>query len=334
VPPEFAASRDRLRALRPRLLRLLVVWSQLQPSPEAPPDWAKPADGCLRGRPPCAPFGGIRDQLRAAREAGLEVVVTILGVPEWAAAPETGCEREETSPTSRRVANLDAYRALVRSLLAEAARERVELRWWSPWNEPNHPAFANPQRGRCDADAPTSADDNYVPLVRALRDELTAAPGDQGLVIGEVAGLEERRDTLTGAAEFAAALPDEVVCAADVWAQHAYVEVRDEGDLAGDVQPPGSAGMLRRVEAALDRPACRRSTPLPIWITETGVDPEAGARGCRAMATALRRWSDDPRVAAAFQYTYRADTEYDVGLEDAGLDEVRPAYAAWRDERC
>jgi hypothetical protein len=334
VAPGFTAARDRLAALRPELLRVLVVWSQLQPSPEAAPDWDKPADGCLRGRPPCAPFAGIRDQLRAAREADLEVVITILGAPEWAAAPASGCERDDTPATARRVVDLDAYRALVRSLLAEAGREGVELRWWSPWNEPNHPAFLNPQRERCDPDAPTTADDAYVPLVRALREELTAAPGDQGLVIGEVAGIEDRRDTITAAAEFAAALPDEVVCAADVWAQHAYVEVRDEGDLAGDVQPPGSGPMLRRVAAALDRPACGREEPLPIWITETGVDPEAGRAGCRAMAQALERWSDDPQVAAAFQYTYRADTEFDVGLADAALGEVRPAYAAWAGEPC
>src|SRR5439155_1251260 len=81
VPPRFERWRDLLTELRPRYLRLLVVWSQLQPRRGAPPDWAHPADGCLRGKPPCAPFAGIRDELRAARAAGLEVVVDILGAP-------------------------------------------------------------------------------------------------------------------------------------------------------------------------------------------------------------------------------------------------------------
>ena len=43
VPPRFERWRDLLSELRPRYLRMLVVWSQLQPSPDRPPDW----DRCL-----------------------------------------------------------------------------------------------------------------------------------------------------------------------------------------------------------------------------------------------------------------------------------------------
>jgi len=324
--PAFAAWRERLAALRPRYLRLLVVWSQVQPSPDAPPDWSAPADGCLRGVPPCAPFAGIRDELRAARAAHLQVLLTILGTPAWAAAAPTGCERPGTTPGARMPANLDAYRALVRSLLAEARSDGADIGYWSPWNEPNHPAFLNPQRARCSRDAPTLAAAGYAELARAMKIELDAAPGDQHLVLGDAAGYDDARPAATGAAELARALPDDVVCAGSVWAQHAYVEAG--GDLAADTQPPGAEPLLHDVEAALASHDCPGPPPR-IWITETGARPQTGAAGCAAMAQALRIWADDPRVDAAFQYTFRADTAFDVGLADPGLTAARPAYGAW-----
>jgi hypothetical protein len=324
VPAPFERWRDLLTELRPRYLRMLVVWSRLQPDPDRAPDFGQPADGCLRGAPPCAPFFGIRDQLIAARRSGLEVVVTILSTPGWAAERRTGCEREGTIETARMPADLEAYRALVRALLAEGEVQRVPLRWWSPWNEPNHPAFLNPQRGRCDPDAPTLAADRYAEIVRALKAELDEAPGDQRIVLGEAAGLEERRPTATGAAELARSLPRDVVCASSVWAQHAYFDVEDE--LAGET---ASVRLLDAVAGALGRHRCAAG-PRKLWITETGVDPDAGRAGCRTLAAALRRWGDDPRVDAAFQYTFREDTAFRVGLADAGLTELRPAYKAWR----
>ena len=89
----FAPWRDRVSALRPRYLRVLVDWSQLQPDPA---DRARP-----RPRPPTAASGacrraratgGLAEVLRAARSqqragGGFEVVLVLYGVPDWAAVP-------------------------------------------------------------------------------------------------------------------------------------------------------------------------------------------------------------------------------------------------------
>jgi hypothetical protein len=75
-------------------------------------------------------------------------------------------------------------------------------------------------------------------------------------------------------------------------------------------------------------------------VTETGVggahvgDRRAGGPAtqradCRAMATALARWRRDPRVTAAFQYTFRDDPAFPVGLVDASLTRTWPAYDLW-----
>ncbi|HEU4658159.1 MAG TPA: hypothetical protein VFR97_11565 [Capillimicrobium sp.] len=326
-PPEFAPWRDRLLAIEPRFLRVLIDWRRVQPSPSAGPDWAQPADGCLRGIPPCAPFSGIVDELRAAKAAGMQPVVVILNTPEWAAVGPSGCEGD-AGAHARMTADLEAYRVLVRSLLELGEREGIALPWWSAWNEPNHPTFFGPQRARCDASAPVQSAERYAELVRAMKAELDAAPGRQRILLGETAGFYAPRPAATSAAEFAAALPRDVVCSADVWAQHAYVKVDDE--LAADAT--GGAGapeLLRDVERALDVKSCEGG-PLPIWITETGASPHAGQEGCRQLAEALGRWWDDPRVSAAFQYTFREDTEFRSGLADERLTELRPAYAAWK----
>jgi hypothetical protein len=336
LPAAMAAWRDRLAALRPRYYRLLVDWARLQPDPAQPPDWAHPETGCQRGRRPCAAFAGIRDTLAAIAsqqkaQGGFEVLVSITGVPAWAAAPPSGCEREDAAPRSRPINDqgLEAYRALIRSLSRLAAREGVALPWWSPWNEPNGTFFVSPQRPTCDRSAPPVSPQVYTRLARAMRDELDALPGAQHLVIAELAGLPRPRLRGSGVEEFYAGLPDDVVCAADVFAQHAYAE---RG------RPESARRPVAQLEAALATRPCTAGKP--IWVTETGVGgPDVGGprtgglaslrRDCRALDAALRRWDLDPRVQAAFQYTFRDDPAFPVGLADAGLTHTWPAYDEW-----
>ena len=64
---DFDPWRDRVEALEPQVYRLTVDWATLQPSADAPVDWTKASDGCMRGLQPCCPFSGIRDTLRAIR---------------------------------------------------------------------------------------------------------------------------------------------------------------------------------------------------------------------------------------------------------------------------
>jgi hypothetical protein len=350
VPPAFTQRRDQAAALRPAYFRLLVDWSRVQPRGDVPPDWTAPSDGCMRGAPPCGPSSGIRDLLRAVRErqradGGWQVVVVLYGTPDWARrGGQAGCGADLRP-------DLDAYRALVRSLAGLGRQEGVALRWWSPWNEPNHPTFLGPQRAACERDAQPLSPGEYAGIARALQGELrTVEPGAR-LVLGEVAGYDRARPRAVGAAEFARDLPRDVACAGDVWAQHAYVRATDDvpagdgGDegspsLAGDAGDAGDPALLRDVLAALDSHGCPR--PHRLWITETGVggprtgeerpaDAATDRRGCEAMDAALRAWAQDPRVDAAFQYTFREDSAFPVGLSDPSLSRLYRAYTAWAD---
>jgi hypothetical protein len=248
------------------------------------------------------------------------------GTPEWAARPAGGCERPKTQPRSRppRVGDgMAAYGRFVAAVLAEARDVGAELRYWSPWNEPNHPYFVSPQREVCDASARSAAIAPYVAMARTLKLALEAAPGDQELVLGELAGLDERKPKTTSVSEFVAGIPPDLACGSRIWTQHGYVGGRDPVD-----------DLLR----ALERKGCERPG---IWITETGVGaPRSGeergdslaahVRACGRLHRRLSRWYRDERVSAAFQYTFREDDLFPTGLITTDLSRAYPALGEWR----
>jgi hypothetical protein len=283
----------------------------------------------VRQTPPCLGYAGVTDQLKALasrqRTGGWQGLVVITGTPAWAAAAPAGCERAGLAPRSRAPAALalPAYRALVSAVLALASREGAELRYWSAWNEPNHWFFLSPQRGRCTASSPSRSPAAYGALARTLQAALAAAPGEQEMVLGELAGFVRPTRDVTAVEEFIRALPRSLVCATRVWSQHAYVGAPDPVDAA---------------VSALGRAHCGQQHV--VWITETGVGPaprtfSAGASvageavACAALHRRLERWWRDPRVAVATQYTLREDAQFRTGLVTTDLARARPALAEW-----
>ena len=331
----FAQGRSELTALQPRYVRLLIDWAALQPHPDDPPDLAAGVSGCARTVGPCGAYDGVRAQLaaiasqqRAAGGGAFQVVIDIFGTPAWAAAQPSGCEPRGTLSFARplRAPALASYRSLIDELLATAAEEGVALAWWSPWNEPNDSRFMSPERAGCASTAPPVAASSYAQLARAMSDELARAGGQHRLILGELEGLTAGSPDAAGIAQFVAALPESVVCLASAWSVHAYASY-------GARAAPEP---VQALESALDaRGGC--ASHAPIWVTEAGAGaPHAGEprpRGeqgeresCDAFARQLARWSSDPRIDAVFQYTFREDPDFQVGLVSADLAHVYPAY--------
>jgi hypothetical protein len=321
--PGWARWRYELVRLRPALYRLVVEWNKVQPTAGAPPNLAAATSGCMRDKQPCAPYAGLHDQLRAlaARQhedpGAWQALVVFTGPPEWAAAAPAGCREEGSAPPR----DLRAYRALVRAVLALADQVGAELRYLTPWNEPNHPYFLTPQRAACDPDAPSLAIPRYAALARALRAELG---DDRRLVLGEMAGFVGPTSRATSVPEMIGGLPRNLVCAAPVWSQHAYI---------------GGTDPLPAVKDALRARRCPRRHAL--WITETGVGPAPGGlslargitserQGCRLLHRRLRQWHDDPQVTVAAQYTMREDDLFPTGLVTTDLARERPALREWQ----
>jgi hypothetical protein len=309
VPQPWARWRDALGRLHPAYYRLVLDWSALQPT-RRPANLAALDLGCMRTMLPCLPFAGVRDQLRALasrqRRGGWIGVVVITGTPDWAAGPPSRCEPRGTLLHARspRAGALAAYRRLVADVLALARRVGAQLRYWSAWNEPNHPQFLSPPCGETRAAA-------YAPIARALRTALAAAPGDQTQLVGETAELRSLP-------RFIAQLPRDVVCSPPIYAQHAYIGGRDP---------------VNTVARALAARGC----PHRVWITETGVGTppfrlSASARvrhRCAALHRRLVRWWRDPHVPVAFQYTLREDNRFPTGLVSTDLSHALPALAEW-----
>jgi hypothetical protein len=330
IPQPFARWRDQLAKMQPALYRLVVYWPSLQPNADAPPDLEGINGGCLRDKPPCAPYAGVRDQLRALatrqKEGGGEGYVMITGTPEWAARPASGCERRRIGPTNRmpRPDALAAYRKLVDDILALAHKEGATLRYWAPWNEPNHPFSSSPQRAFCSGDAPVVSVKPYVQVANALREALDKAPGEQRYVVGEVAVMTRHLPITSSVHEFLQALPPKLVCGAAAWTQHSYL---------------GGLDVLDDVDRLLKAKGCDR--PLPIWMTETGAGAPrtssartggrpAELRGCRAVHKILGRWYRDPRITAAVQYTLREDDVFPTGLVTTDLSRAYPVFKEWQ----
>jgi len=341
-PTAFVAARERLTALRPTYIRLLVDWAALQPDPNRPPALDAAVSGCARTVGPCVPYAGLRDELRAiasqqraARARGeddFRVVLDVFGVPGWAAHDPSGCEAGGAPAFARAIGprGLAGYRALIESVLALGASEGVALDWWSPWNEPNDARFLSPQHASCEAGSPTVAPAVYARLARTMGSVLRAAGGGRTMLLGELSAVATDSPHRTSIPSFVAALPQDVLCSSTVWSIHAYATY-GAGARAGD---PVAA-----LEQALDaRGDCGRRAS--VWVTEAGAGAEhpgrartAGAgderAGCLALAAQLLGWEHDPRVGAVFQYSFREDPAFPVGLLSADLAHVYPAYGLW-----
>jgi hypothetical protein len=333
VAEPFGRWRDELHKMRPRYYRLAADWAGVSSEDGREFDFEKPNGGCMRDVEPCAGFAGVRGQLEALAEAqkkyegSFEVLVVLTGTPEVFAAPPAGCERGGTQPRSRPPRDEQAYAVygkLITRLFDLAREVGVELRYWSPWNEPNHPFFISPQRTRCKSSAPSAAVEPYVRFARTLQKELANEDGDQTMVLGEFAGLLERKSGYTRGQEFVAELPKDLVCAAPIFSQHGYV---------------GGPDPVEKLAAALARHGCPDAHE--IWMTETGAGrPRRGEerdrseksllRSCRSIAKRLRAWYEDPRVTAAFQYTLREDDRFPTGLVSTELDDAYPALKEWQ----
>jgi hypothetical protein len=335
-PAVFRTAARELSALHPSYLRLLVDWAALQPDRDRPPALGGSVSGCARQVGPCRAYAGLRDEFAAiasqqrAAPGSFQVVLDVFGAPAWAARAPSGCERAGATSFSRPLSStaIAGYRALIRSLLALAARQGVALSWWSPWNEPDDPAFISPQRSSCTVDSPPVSPAVYAELAGAMAAELRAAGGEHHLLLGELEGNLVDSSDHTSISRFVAALPAAVLCLGEVWSIHDYA--------SWDTRPADPVGAL---ESALDaRGGCGRDAG--IWITEAGAGaPHPGrprrasaaeeAAGCVTLAEQLSRWYRDPRVRAVFQYTFREDPAFPVGLVSADLSHLYPSYRLW-----
>jgi len=353
--PGFEAAQAATDRIAPRFVRVDVRWDLLQPEEGAALDPARViGDGCGReGAQPCSgPISlartlGALKAAQAAHPGRYRPLISFWGMPGWAGAAGDGCEAAQAREGARPLApgKEPAYRAAVAAVWGAVRAAGLQGADWTPWNEPNAPYFLDPQRASCAPDAEPRSPAQFSRLVVAMDAELdrlrAAAPegsparGDR-LVVGELAAWGAPSRRAVPADEFLRALPDDVLCRADVLSVHGYLEARPRSGKG----EPIAAGLRE-----LDRRPCLDGRPA--WITETAVGaPRAGGRRqaqastlqaeCRLMDRQLDRWYHDPRVTAAFQYSVREDPAFPTGLLPEDLSRTFPVaqvWAAWGGDR-
>lgn len=346
--PDFGAAQAATDAIAPRYVRIDVRWDLLQPKEGTPFDPAAViGNGCGRDEAkPCSGPVSLARTLTALKAAQVahpghyRPLLTFWGMPDWAGAAGDGCDAGKARAGARPLApgKEAAYRAAIAATWGVVRAAGIDGADWTPWNEPNAPYFLDPQRATCDPTGEPRSPAQFGRLVVAMDEELDAlraaapegsAAKDDRLVVGELAawGAPSRRAVPTD--EFLRALPDDVLCRADVLSVHGYLEAKPRSGKG----EPIAAGLRE-----FDRRPCLDGKPA--WITETAVgSPRAGgsrdtARStltaeCRLMDRQLDRWYHDPRVTAAFQYSVREDPFFPTGLVDEGLDRTFPVARVW-----
>ena len=295
----------------------------------------------MRGLKPCRPVRAAsatscaRSTPSSRRATASRRWSSFYGVPDWAALPPTAASAT-TSPRARARSPTQGLEGLQgawsRSLQDLAKREGVDIDWWSPWNEPNGPFFISPQREKCSGSSKSLAPAVYTKLAHAMRDELQ--PGQQ-MVVGELAGLEERAQV-----RHARSRSSSTACPTTSSATPASSPSTPTPSAATPPTTPARWATSRTCSTG-----GRARSGKPIWVTESGVGgPHVGDErspkdesiraDCQALNVSLRRWNDDPRVDAVFQYTFRDDPVFPVGLADAKLDQdvarLRPVQGVGR----
>ena len=279
---------------------MLLPWERLQPLAGQKPNWDAPSSGCPRINPGCRSDRGMRALLtaikqRQAQDGGWRILAVPYFTPLWAMAQApSGCQKLRNRHARAQMPRIATYRRFLRAFNPLADKVGVKVDFISPCNEPNHPAFLQPQRARCSASAKAVSPQAYARLVRAARKELR--PG-QRIVLGSLAGLQRPRIYGAGAAEFIRGLAPDVACLDAPFAQHAYIGVRPPNGGAPRAASLASAprdDLLDMVIAALDAKACEQ--PKGLWLAETGTFDHR----CEAMSAALRSWAVNDRIDAAF----------------------------------
>lgn len=320
---------DEISALGVDTVRVLLYWNRVAPAAQ---DRARPA---FDAADPAGYDWGAYDRLMAATaRRDMSVLVTITGPgPVWATE---GRRDQLTRPIPREFERF-----------AEAAGRRYggQVRTWSVWNEPNHPAFLMPQYAR--GKRPVSPGIYRRLFAAADRGLRRAGQARDTLLLGEtaprgtgkvVAPLTFLRGTLAAGR----------LAGADGYAHHAYTTT------AGPSFVPRSSndvtiGVLSRLTRELDRQgrAGRVRRSMPIYLTEFGVqsepDPYAGvslARQAEFLAISERIAYRNPRVRLFSQYLMRDDqpragaarsrySGFESGLRTSdGI--AKPAYEAFR----
>ena len=294
------------------IIRVTIDWSEAAPS--RPANAANPFD-------PVYQLADVDEFVRNAQERGIEVIVTLWGVPSWA----NGGAGKNRMP--RRVQDLRNFAKAVAARYSGRFSGYPFVGFYSVWNEPNLEQFLAPQfdqRGRSVAPA------LYAKLYRAAYAGVKAGNKKALVAVGETSprgrdkpspGVVQNSHSPGRFAELLSKTRPRIKF--DAWAQHPY----PTGLRARPTQrvrwPNVTLSQMSRFEQALDKWFGREN--IPIWFTEYGhqTRPERSdglsyAKQAAFAQQALKIARSDPRVKVFVWFILRDSVVENKAWEGAG----------------
>lgn len=330
-PATRAGALDQLESLGVHSLRVLIYWSQVAPRANSriEPD-IDPTD------PAAYDWSHVDPIFDAAARRGWPIILTITGpVPKWATRARTD---NVTRPDPNKFAQF---------MTAAGRHFADEVAFWSIWNEPNHPAFLQPQY---DSHHRPLSPAIYRALFLAAQKGLRAAKVKRPqLLFGETAPTGTGKDVaplafLRGALCLTASYNKTSAPCAKLhfagYAHHPYTP--KAGPNLTHTRPDNVfIGVLARLTSALDKAARAGAIDRarPLFLTEFGIQSVPDTLSGVDLQTQADYRSiseriayENPRVKSFSQYLLKDDTAlggFQSGLLTAA-GKQKPSYDGFR----
>jgi hypothetical protein len=254
-----------LERLHVQVLRMTLTWGGhfgvANDRPKHPND---PAD-------PAYHWGRYDDAVEQATRAGIQVLFTIVGTPDWA----NGGQGPRVAPTSglplRQFAAAAAQRYSGTYLDTASGRILPRVNLWLAWNEPNNAVFLRPQFARVAGRWQFAGAAAYARICNAIYDGVHSVGGPERVACGATAPRGFNDPTAarqsTAPIAFVRAAKNAGLRRFDAWAHHPYYSFPHETPTTRLRDPHGVGfGDLDRLIGVVTQLYGQK----PLWITEYG----------------------------------------------------------------
>jgi hypothetical protein len=254
-----------LKTLNVQVVRMTLTWGGrggvANKRPAHPTDPADPAYDW-------APYDQAIDR---ATNAGIQVLLTIVGTPAWANGGHGPRRPPSSATTLRQFAYAAARRYSGTFLDTGSGKVLPRVNLWLAWNEPNNPVFLEPQFRRVRGKWRMAAADAYAHICNAIYDGVHAAGGPARVACGATAprGSNDPRGGRPSISPiaFLRAVKRSGLRTFDAWAHHPYYGAPSETPATRKVGPRAvELGNIHTLIVQLTR----LYGPKRVWITEYG----------------------------------------------------------------
>jgi hypothetical protein len=254
-----------LTSLHVQVARMTLTWGgRGGVATKRPAQPADPAD-------PAYDWSRYDTAIQRADDAGIEVLLTIVGTPAWANGGGPPQRAPSSAETLKQFALAAARRYSGTFLDVASGRILPRVSLWLAWNEPNNPVFLQPQFVRVNGRWQMAAAAAYAHICNAVYAGVHAAGGPEQVACGATAPRgsnvpDGARPSIAPLAFLRAAKADGLRTF-DAWAHHPYYGAPTDTPATRNVGP--HAIELGNIDKLI-REVTQLYGAKPLWITEYG----------------------------------------------------------------